>query len=234
MSTHTGTAETTGPVGPPHVHHMDAVTAYHSAKLGMWLFLATEVLLFGGLFAAFALYRWMYLDAFHHASTHLDWKMGGLNTLVLIFSSFTAAMAVDAAQHGDNARVRKNLIITISCGFIFLIIKYFEYRSKFHHGLFPFDWPLIFGALEHAPEYSWFDPKFTEEFRTYFGLYYCMTGLHALHVIFGMGLLTWVLTKARADRFSSDYYTPVEVGALYWHLVDLIWIYLFPLLYLVG
>lgn len=207
--------------GPPEIHHMDSVTAYHSAKLGMWLFLATEVLLFGGLFVAYFLYHWEHFDEFHKASKTLDWRLGGLNTLVLIFSSFTAALAVDAAQHGDNCRVLKNLSITIVCGFGFMIIKGIEYYGKYSHGYFP--------GTAH-----WNSPEFASAYKNYFGLYYCMTGLHALHVIIGMGLLAWVAWLARRNRFSNDYYTPVEVGALYWHLVDLIWIYLFPLLYLVG
>lgn len=207
--------------GPPHVHHMDAPTAYQAAKLGMWLFLATEVLLFGGLFASFAVYRWYYLAEFHHASHHLDWKLGMVNTIVLIFSSFTAALAVDAAQHGDNKKVTKLLGTTIACGCIFLVIKYIEWSTKYHHNLFP-----------GTPGFN--SAEFNQEYRTFFGLYYCMTGLHALHVIFGMGILGWVVSKSRRNRFAPNYYTPVEVGALYWHLVDLIWIYLFPLLYLVG
>jgi cytochrome c oxidase subunit 3 len=215
MSSHTSAAKVEQ--GPPHVHHMDAVTAYQAAKFGMWLFLATEILLFGGLFAGFAIYRWYYLEEFHRASLHLDWRLGAFNTLVLIFSSFTAALAVDAAQRGDNAKVRKLLLTTIVCGFGFLLIKYFEWSHKYHDGLFPG------GAHFHSPDYM-----------TFFGLYYCMTGLHALHVIIGMGLLYWVYRLAQRNRFGSTYYTPVEVGALYWHLVDLIWIYLFPLLYLVG
>lgn len=194
---------------------MDSTTAYHAAKLGMWLFLATEILLFAVLFAAFAVYRWYNLEEFHQGSHHLDWKLGATNTAVLLFSSFTAAMAVDAGQHGDNKRIVKNLIITIICGGIFLVIKYFEYSSKYHHGLFP-------GGENYF------------QYKNFLGLYFCMTALHALHVVIGMGLLFWVFLKARKNRFSHDYYTPVEIGALYWHLVDLIWIYLFPLLYLVG
>ena len=223
MSSHEQTMDQPldGPIGPPHLHHMDAVTAYQSAKFGMWLFLATEILLFGGLFASFAIFRWMYLEEFHSASKHLDWKMGATNTLVLLFSSLTAALAVLAAQKGDNKKVTNYLVVTIVCGFGFLIIKYFEYSAKYHHGLFP--------GTE-----GFNSPEFSQAYRSFFGLYYCMTGLHAIHVILGMGLLTWVLNKSRKNRFSSDYYTPVEVGALYWHLVDLIWIYLFPLLYLVG
>lgn len=207
--------------GPPHVHHMDAPTAYQAAKLGMWLFLATEILLFGGLFAAFAIYRWYYLSEFHAASHHLDWQLGMVNTIVLIFSSFTAALAVDAAQHGNNKRVTALMGTTILCGIAFLVIKYFEWHHKYELGIFP-----------GRPEFN--SPEFNAHYKTFFGLYYCMTGLHALHVIIGMGIIGWVLTKSTKNRFSSDYYTPVEVGALYWHLVDLIWIYLFPLLYLVG
>ncbi len=218
---HATTASDVGPIGPPHVHHMDSTTAYSAAKLGMWLFLATEILLFGGLFASFALYRWAYLEQFHHASMELNPMMGGINTIVLLISSYFAAMAVTAAQNGDNKKVSKLIILTIICAGIFLVIKYVEWSAKYHHGLFP-------GTA------NWNSPEFNHEFRCFFGLYYCMTGLHALHVIFGMGFLGWVLSKSTKNRFSSDYYTPVELGALYWHLVDLIWIYLFPLLYLVG
>ena len=221
MSSHAEAAHEEGYQGPPHVHHMDSTTAYGAAKLGMWLFLATEVLLFGGLFAAFALFRWMYLDVFEHASQQLAWGWGAINTLVLLFSSFTAAMAVEAAQKGNNKRVGALLLITIACALGFLVIKYIEYSAKYHHGIWP-------GSAE------WNTEEFNRQYRAFFGLYFCMTGLHALHVIFGMGLLFWVWLKARKNRFSAQYYTPVEVGALYWHLVDLIWIYLFPLLYLVG
>jgi cytochrome c oxidase subunit III len=207
--------------GPPHVHHMDAPTAYHAAKLGMWLFLATELLLFGGLFTAFALYRWEYIEEFGHASKSLNWKLGAVNTVVLIFSSYMAAQAVDAAQHGDNKRVTRNLMVTILCACGFLVIKTIEYREKYLAGKFP-----------GLPYFN--SAEFNSHYKSFFGLYYTMTGLHALHVVIGMGIIFWVLSMSRKNRFSANYYTPVEVGALYWHLVDLIWIYLFPLLYLVG
>ena len=212
-------------VGPPHVHHMDPVTAYSAAKFGMWLFLATEILLFSVMFVAFALFRYMHLEEFAAASALLDWRMGATNTAVLIFSSFTAAMAVDAAQHGNNKRVTQLFGISIVCGFIFLVVKYFEYSGKMAHGLFP-------GYSDHGMTFN--DAEFISKYSVFFGLYYCMTGLHALHVIIGMGLLGWVVTLSMKGRFCETYYTPVEIGALYWHLVDLIWIYLFPLLYLVG
>lgn len=279
------------PGEPPHVHHMDAPTAYQSAKFAMWLFLGTEVLLFGGLFAAFFIYRWMYLEEFIAACRALNPWMGATNTAVLLFSSFTAALAVDAAQRGDNAKVRRNLVVTIVCGFVFLLVKYFEYSGKVSHGIFPGDFHqvLFFGAalllfsfamavafsglyfkefktywtwiaisvalffgyfllnafffagppealVAHAGEhvYSWNSPEFSQKYKMFYGLYYCMTGLHVLHVILGMALLFWVYIIGKRDSYSEKYYTPVEVGALYWHLVDLIWIYLFPLLYLVG
>ncbi|RMD87181.1 MAG: cytochrome c oxidase subunit 3 family protein [Candidatus Dadabacteria bacterium] len=206
---------------PPKLHHMDSDTAYHAAKFGMWLFLATEILLFGGLFCAFALYRWMYLEEFSRASEELNVWLGGTNTIVLIVSSFFVALAVDAAQKGNNKKVSSYLLYTILCAATFLVIKYFEYSAKYHHGLFPAN-----------PEFN--SPDFNKAYRSFFGLYYCMTGLHAIHVMAGMVILLWIRAKAKAGRFSEKYYTPVEVGALYWHLVDLIWIYLFPLLYLVG
>ncbi len=233
MSSHVETAEG----APPHAHHWDPINAYHGAKLGMWLFLATEILLFGVLFTAFAIYRWAYLGEFHEASLKLDWQMGAVNTAILIFSSFTAALAVDAAQHGNNKKIVKLLGITIVCGALFLVVKYFEYAHKAEVGLFPFF------PCDESAKYCWTsDPASLEDpsravaskYKMYFGLYYCMTMLHALHVVIGMAILAWVLLKARANRFSAQYYTPVELGALYWHLVDLIWIYLFPLLYLVD
>jgi cytochrome c oxidase subunit III len=224
-STATGHAEVPG--APPHIHHMDSTTAYFAAKLGMWLFLATEILLFGVLFTAFAIYRFEFLDEFQRASLELDWKLGGVNTIVLLFSSLTAALAVDAAQRNNNKKASKLLLITMLCGVVFLVIKYIEYSSKIEMGLFP-----VIGCVE-GKEWCWGSPDFNQTFKMYFGLYYTMTMLHALHVVIGMGLLFWVWTKTRKNRFSAAYYTPVEMGALYWHLVDLIWIFLFPLLYLV-
>jgi len=225
MNSHVSSEAQPGQIGPPIAHHMDPVTAYHAAKLGMWLFLATEILLFGGMFAAYALYHWMYFEEFHNASRQLNPIIGGFNTVVLLFSSFTAALAVDAAQHGRNDKVVKNLLITIVCALIFLVVKYFEWSAKAEHGLFP-------GTSHDGIAFN--SPEFITMYASFFGLYYCLTGLHGIHVVAGMCLLIWVMQKARKNRFSQDYYTPVEIGALYWHLVDLIWIYLFPLLYLVG
>lgn len=206
------------PGEPPHIHHMDSATAYGAAKLGMWLFLATEILLFAVMFCSFAIMRYYHLAEFHDASHHLNLPLGATNTLVLLFSSATAAVAVTKAQKGDNKGVIKYFGISFVCGLAFLVIKTIEYSGKAHHGMFPFVWN------EHFYEY-----------KNFLGLYYCMTGLHALHVIIGMAVMViYGILPARHNRFSGRYYTPVELGALYWHLVDLIWIYLFPLLYLVG
>jgi len=227
MSSAVSTAEERDPQGPPHVHHMDATTAYKSAKFGMWLFLATEILLFSGLFVAFAIFHWRFPNEFHAASLKLDVKWGLLNTIILLGSSLTAALAVSAAQKGNNKRVVTLLGITLLAGVLFLVIKSIEYYGKWQHGLFPF------GPEAHGMQFG--NSLFWEKYRSFFPLYFCMTGLHAFHVIAGMCLIAiWPFRLALKNRFSSRYFTPVEVSALYWHLVDLIWIYLFPLLYLVG
>ena len=206
------------PGEPPHIHHMDSFTAYGAAKLGMWLFLATEILLFAVMFCSFAVMRYYHLAEFHAASHHLNWKAGALNTIVLLYSSYTAAVAVTKAQKGDNKGVVRNFSISLICGLVFLVIKTVEYVDKAHHGMFPFVWNSNF-----------------YEYKNFLGLYFCMTGLHALHVVIGMFVMYWYgIRPAIKNRFSRRYFTPVELGALYWHLVDLIWIYLFPLLYLVG
>jgi cytochrome c oxidase subunit III len=206
------------PGEPPHIHHMDSATAYGAAKLGMWLFLATEVLLFAVLFCSFAIMRYYHLEEFHEGSHHLNVWWGGLNTIILLCSSYWAAVAVTKAQQGDNRGVVRNFSYSVVCGAAFLVIKTIEYTGKYHHGMFPF------GATENF-----------YEFKNFLGLYYCMTGLHALHVIIGMAVMfIYGIRPALRNRYSAKYYTPVELSALYWHLVDLIWIYLFPLLYLVG
>jgi len=208
------------PGDPPYVHHMDSKTAYEAAKFGMWLFLATELLLFGVMFCSFAVYRAMYLDIFHVASQHLSKPIGAFNTAVLLFSSYMAAAAVDDAKKGNNQGVTKKLWGTILCGLVFLLVKSYEYYDKWQHELFPLH-----------PNFS----KNFAHYKSFFGLYFCMSGIHALHVIIGMFVLWFYgVRKSSKGRFSSRYFTPVELGALYWHLVDLIWIYLFPLLYLVG
>jgi cytochrome c oxidase subunit 3 len=194
---------------PGHFHHFEPEQAYHASKFGMWLFLATEVLFFGGLFAAFAVFHSKYFHLFHESSKALNWKLGATNTVVLLLSSFSMALGVDAAQHGNNKKVIKCLAITLLCAATFMVIKYIEYSAKFSHGIFP-------GT------------------NLFYALYFCLTGLHGIHVLVGMGAIVWVWSLAAKNRFSETYYTPCEIVGLYWHLVDLVWIYLFPLLYLIG
>ena len=203
-------------------HHFDnAEQAYQSSKLGFWLFLVSEILLFGGLFVAYIVFRSLYPDMFHEASGELNRIMGGINTIVLICSSFTMAMGVNRVQHNDPKKAVMFLAITIAFAAIFMVIKYFEYSHKIHLGLLPAGF-YHYDGITHprAP--------------LFFSLYFVMTGLHGVHVLVGMGLITWVLLRVKRGDFSNQYYTPVELVGLYWHLVDLIWIYLFPLMYLIG
>lgn len=242
-------------------HHFDTpVQQFGAAKLGMWVFIATEILMFGGLFCAYAIWRAQDPQVFDQAHHFLNKTMGASNTVVLLFSSFTAALAVRSAQLGKRNQTSMYLIVTILCACVFLVIKYFEYAHKFHLGLLPghcFGHPELSAAIQngepvgtclrvHANETSsmplWV--KAVDESghvqllppraNMFFALYFCMTGLHALHVIVGMSILGWVLYKNVKGTFSKEYFTPVDLGALYWHLVDIVWIYLFPLLYLVG
>lgn len=209
----------------PLAHHFaDPDQQLQSAKLGMWLFLATEVLLFGGLFCAYALYRALHPEVFQDAQYFLDVRLGGLNTIVLLFSSLTVALAIRSAQVNNQGMIKAYLIITIVCAGIFLVVKYFEYSHKFHMGLLPGEHFLAAG--DHV--------KNPDQLHIFFGIYFLMTGLHGIHVVIGMIVLTWVLLRAQKGEFGPHYYTPIELGGLYWHLVDLIWIFLFPLLYLIG
>jgi cytochrome c oxidase subunit 3 len=147
--------------------------------------------------------------------------MGGANTIVLLFSSLTAALAVRSAQLGERSKVTNYLIVTIICAFGFMVIKYFEYKLKFEHGLLPgTHWhPHLANAPDHM--------------HVFFGIYFMLTGLHGVHVVIGIGVLTWIVIRNNRGDFSKEYWTPVDLAALYWHLVDLVWIYLFPLLYLI-
>lgn len=221
-ATHSST-ETSGLSPQFHVaHHFDSAdTQFDAGKMGVWLFLVTEILLFGGLFCAFAIFRSWYYPAFVEAHHHLDKVMGGINTVVLITSSLTMALAVRAAQTNKKGQTVALLFVTLLCAAAFLVVKYFEYSHKFHDGLLPGK----FFTYEHA--------KYAEE-GIFFAVYFMMTGIHGFHVLVGMGLITWIMIKANRGEFSSRYYAPVEGVGLYWHLVDLVWIYLFPLLYLIG
>jgi cytochrome c oxidase subunit 3 len=280
--------------GDPNLaHHFDNMQQqFEAGKLGMWLFLGTEVLLFAGLFCAYTVFRLNHPEVFKHASGFLDTPLGATNTLVLLASSFTAAMAVRAAQTRNTPQLKLMLILTICGAFGFLGIKFVEYKAKFEHNTL---WGMRFdprnqephkpkeGETEEAaaattdatprlsdanalgyeagapgddlvqkagvatpPEMAhaekaeaedklpdYYDPLKVRNVHVFFGIYFCMTGLHGLHVIIGMIVLIWLLWRANRGDFDNGYYLPVDLGALYWHLVDLIWIFLFPLLYLI-
>jgi cytochrome c oxidase subunit 3 len=219
-NTHAAVAQ--GEHGHHHAHHFDSAEhEFEASKQGMWVFMVTEVLMVGGLFVAYGIFRGMYPEMFKAAHQLLSVKLGATNTVILLISSLTMAMAVSAAQRGERKKSLNLLLATIVCGFGFLIVKYFEYSSKIHHGILP-------GGLMTSTELK--DPKS----GLFFSLYFMMTGVHALHVIVGMGLITWLIKRTARGDFGPGFYTPVELVGFYWHFVDLVWIYLFPLLYLVG
>jgi cytochrome c oxidase subunit III len=202
-------------------HHYDDIeTQNHAVRLGMWMFLGTEVLLFAGLFLGYTVYRWLYPGAFQEGSSHLDLMMGGINTVVLITSSLTVALGYHAIKQGQTKKCVALLAFTIACAAAFLVIKAFEYQHKFHDGLLPGKW---FSNTEFQSPGG----------NIFFTVYFLTTGLHAFHVIVGMSLLAWLLVRVRQGKYGPAYNVPVELGGLYWHLVDLIWIFLFPLLYLI-
>lgn len=185
--------------------------------------MVTEILMFGGLFVGYIIFHSIYPEMFAEGAESLNWKMGFINTLVLIFSSFTMALGIYYNQIGQSKKATWALAVTLLCGAIFLVIKYFEYTHKFHLGLYP---GKFLNMTEGAPKHA--------NLGMYFGFYYCMTGLHGIHVVLGMGLIAWVLFRNIRGDFNPNYYTPVEGVGIFWHIVDLIWIFLFPLLYLVG
>ena len=202
-------------------HYAEMEQQVDAGKIGMWLFLATEVLLFGGLFVGFAIMSGRHHEAFRLAHEHLSRPLGALNTVVLLVSSFTMVMAVHSARHSRQRALVRYLAATLALAGAFLVVKYFEYSHKFHDGLLPGRFYTA-GGPEPAGQ------------AMFFSFYFMMTGLHGLHILGGMVVLTWLLVRSRRGHFSSAYYAPVDLGGLYWHLVDMIWIYLFPLLYLIG
>jgi cytochrome c oxidase subunit 3 len=216
---------------PALLHHFaEPQQQRDAASLGMWVFLATEVMFFGGLFCAYLIYRLMYFGDFGAASKTLDVTLGATNTAVLICSSLTVVLAVWAAQTGRRRMLVANLALTLVLGLAFLGIKGIEYKEKFerHHVPGP-SFEFHEKIPGHPDQYA--NPRHAQIF---FALYFVMTGLHALHMIVGLGIFVWLLIAAWKGRFTPDYHTPVEVGGLYWHFVDVIWIYLFPLLYLID
>jgi cytochrome c oxidase subunit 3 len=244
------------PHHPALQHHFDTMGQQkEAAVIGMWVFLLTEILFFGGLFMAYMLYRVWYFEAFAAASKSLDIFWGALNTAVLIGSSLTMAMAVRCAQVNKRTATVNWLILTMILGAVFLGVKVIEYADKFEHHHVPgehYVWASEHAeggpaaGAEHAPAaapatpMSGFDGKrkmtaeeLQQTTQIYFSLYFTMTGLHALHMIVGIGLMTVITWMAWQGKFDAEYYTPVEMSGLYWHFVDIVWIFLFPLLYLV-
>ena len=276
----------------PHLqHHFDTpAQQFDAGKLGIWLFLATEILLFGGLFCAYAIYRANHPEIFLYAHQFLDKVLGGTNTVILLCSSLTMAWAVRASQLGQRKLLITLLSLTLLGGFGFMGIKYVEYKAKWEHGLLPgthfahheegeaeavpaaspspAPTPAPAGAgapaaVPPASAASASDVKTTikpaargpsgtvardeaehrsaglhgkrpNNVQIFFGIYFLMTGLHGLHVLAGMGAITWILVRSVKGEFGPAYFTPVDFVGLYWHLVDLIWIFLFPLLYLIS
>lgn len=275
----------------PHLqHHFDTpAQQFAASKFGVWLFMVTEILMFGGLFCAYAVYRGLHPEIFHFAHKFLDPKLGGINTVVLITSSLTMAMAVRAAQLGFKKQVPVLLALTFLGGAGFMCVKYVEYNHKFHDALLPGthyklrenvaghggsagaasnaaagqaaatpaaatlavaappqnpDRPMIMvpadgpAGLAIPPDTAATDGHETgpepRNVQIFFGIYFVMTGLHGIHVLVGMGMLAWAFKHALAGAYGPTYFTPIEVVGIYWHLVDLIWIFLFPLLYLIS
>jgi cytochrome c oxidase subunit 3 len=215
-------------------HHFDSPEQqYGAGKLGMWIFLLTEILLFGGLFCVYAVYRANHPEIFSYAHQFLDKTLGALNTAVLITSSLTMAWAVRCAQLSQKRGLILCLALTLACACGFLGVKYVEYQHKWHDGLL---WASKYDPQEHTPSEELShetQQQAKEHVGVFFSIYFLMTGLHAIHVLIGMALITWLLVLAARGRFSSRYFGPVDYVGLYWHLVDMIWIFLFPLLYLI-
>jgi cytochrome c oxidase subunit 3 len=240
-----------------HVHHPglqhqfdDMEQQKEASAIGMWMFLAQEIMFFGGIFMAYLVYRYKYPMAYAVGSNHLDVVWGFVNTLVLIVSSLTMALAVRAAQTSNRNLQVIFIILTMVFGSVFLGVKAVEYYDKYEHHLIPFDslgthfkWVPDHPEQEreliekHGTEVEkklYEEGRFESKVKIFYWLYFAMTGLHALHMVIGLGIMTWLLINAWRGMYSAEYYSPVEISGLYWHFVDIVWIFLFPLLYLLG
>jgi len=207
---------------PALQHHFQTLDQQHeAATLGMWVFLGTEVMFFGGLLMAYLLYRVWYPVAWAEGSLELDIYLGGFNTVVLIGSSLTMALAVRSAQTGAPRATVNWLLVTMALGLTFLVVKFFEYKHKWDVNHIP------------GPNFVMEGPH-ARQIEMFTSLYFGLTGLHALHMVIGVSILSVIAWMAHRRRFSPEWYTPVEISGLYWHFVDIVWIFLFPLLYLVD
>ncbi len=203
-------------------HHFDDLEQeFESHRLGMWVFLASEIMMFGALIVGGLFLLYLHPSAFAEGRPRLSWQLGTLNTFFLLTGGFTMARAAAFAQKSDQRKIQLNLVLSFLFGCGFLVVKTIEYKAKFHHGLLP-------GPAFHGEGFT------SEHAHVFFGYYFISTGLHALHVVIGMGLMVWCLLLSRKIRFTRNYYTPIELAGIYWALVDLVWLFLFPLLYLVG
>jgi cytochrome c oxidase subunit 3 len=223
-----------------HATHVEGLAHHFVSKeqqkeagmVGMWLFLLTEIMFFGGLFLAYTIYRTTYPEGFLFGSHLLNVKLGGTNTVVLIVSSLTMAMGVYYSQKGDRKKLIGSLILTLILGFVFLGIKYVEYSTKIHDGLFPA--ASTWDPPKEASDEHYIPPDKVQAVHIFLWIYFLMTGLHAVHMIVGAGILITLIIMAQQGKFTRNYNSPVEISGLYWHFVDIVWIFLFPLLYLTG
>ena len=209
----------------PHkiAHHYESqVQEFAACKFAFWLFLATEIMLFGGMFAGYFIFHAFYPEAFRAGGKQLNWQLGALNTSLLLFSSYTMAIGVRCSQTSQKKKMLTLMAITVLCGAGFLVVKYFEYSAKVEHGLLPGTLFQAHGEIANVPHIA-----------TFFSIYWTMTAIHGLHVVIGMCLILWAMKGGMRGLYHENHYMPVDLVGLYWHLVDLIWIFLFPLLYLV-
>ncbi len=225
-------------------HFQDLDQQHEAAALGMWVFLGTEVMFFGALFCGLGAYRYLYAEAFEKASEKLNWMIGGINTVVLLVSSLFMVLAVHYAKHGERRRTTLYLGLTALLGLAFLVFKGYEYYSDYRDYLIP-GWRFkdrewidakYRPAGEPAPEdqKAHLEPQQVRQVKLFLMFYWIMTGLHGLHVTIGIGVVLVMMALARRGHFSPAYYSPVDVTGLYWHFVDVVWIFLLPMLYLVG
>ena len=227
-----------GAHNPLVAHQFDDLAQQKEAGiLGMWAFLATEVMFFGGALLAYAIYRNTYHYAFAAASNLEIWWVGLINTFVLLASSFTVVLAVHKAQQGDNQGIAYWVIVTIVLGLAFIAVKGYEYHHLYEEHLIPgvFD-DATFGhpVDKEGKVHALFPPELQKPAQIFFSFYFALTGIHALHMIVGVGIMLYIWWLAKREEFSPDYYNPVEIAGLYWHFVDIVWIFLYPLLYLVD
>lgn len=207
-------------------HHFDdSRQQFEAASLGMWLFLVTEVLFFGGMFTGYTQYRYWYPDAFAVGSSQLNLALGTINTAVLLTSSLAMALAVHSAQTDRQPALVRWLLTTIVLGAVFLAIKGYEYHHKYVEHLVPGSQ----FSFEHVPS-----SVAAGNVELFFSFYFAMTGVHALHMVIGIGILLVLTFRAKRGEFGREYFTPIEMVGLYWHFVDIVWVFLFPLLYLIG